>query len=67
VGTNEYRIVTREGADTLHRWPATESCNLDDTEADRQITEEDGWLMVTGGTAAACRHCFPLPEEVAVG
>ena len=65
--TVQYRLVERAGTDTLHRWPATESCNLDDTERDRslEISQAEAWKLVGGGSVVACRHCFPLPQEIA--
>lgn len=59
--TPKYRMVYRDGVDTFHRWPAFEECNLDDTTEDQDISEDDGWDAVTGGTAQACEYCFPLP------
>jgi hypothetical protein len=59
-----YRTVTRDGTDTVHRWPATESCNLDDTDNDLEISEDEAWQLITGGSADACQHCFPLPSEL---
>jgi hypothetical protein len=56
----EFQMVTRAGVDTLHRWPATEQCNLDDTENDVRIGLDAGWDAVIGGKAKACEHCFPL-------
>jgi hypothetical protein len=40
--------------------PATEQCNLDDTENDVRIGLDAGWDAVIGGKAKACEHCFPL-------
>lgn len=56
----KFRLVKREGVDTLHRYPAFEDCNLDNTDADVEVTEDEGWDAVTGGTAQACENCFPL-------
>jgi hypothetical protein len=47
----------------LHRWPSFEECNVDDASDVRPVTEKEGWGMVTGGKAAACAYCFPLPGE----
>lgn len=60
-----FRLVQREGEDTLHRWPATEQCNLDDTERDTalEISEEQAFELITGKTVHACKHCFPLSTD----
>lgn len=65
--TIQYRLVEREGTDTLHRWPATEMCNLDDTDRDKalEITQDQAWQIVGSGSVVACKHCFPLPNELA--
>jgi len=60
-----YRLVQRAGVDTLHKWPATERCNLDDTERDTglDVSETQAWELVGNGTVLACQHCFP-PEQL---
>jgi hypothetical protein len=59
-----FRIVTREGTDTIHGPHPTERCNLDDTERDDPIGQDDAWLVIKSGSAEACRYCFPLPSEL---
>jgi hypothetical protein len=63
VSEQKYRVVSRPGQDMLHRYPAFEECNLDDAEVIVAVTENEGWGMVTGGSARACAYCFPLPGE----
>jgi len=62
-----FRLVQREGVDTLHRWPATERCNLDDTDRDTalDIDADRAMELVTGSdpTVYACHHCFPLESD----
>lgn len=63
----EYRLVQRDGEDTLHRWPATERCNLDDTDRDTalELDVDAAMLLITGSdpTVHACHYCFPLEGE----
>lgn len=64
MNDQKYRLVTRVGVDTLHRYPSFEECNLDDAETVHPVTENEGWGAVTGGTARACEYCFPLVGSV---
>lgn len=56
-----FRLVQRDGTDTLHRWPAHEADNLDDTARDTalEITEAQAWELVGSDTVHACVRCFP--------
>ena len=49
----------------LHRWPAQESCNLDDSERDTalDISLQEAAALIEGGTVDACKHCRPLADE----
>jgi hypothetical protein len=60
-----FRLVQRDGEDTLHRWPALEQCNLDDTERDTalDIGPEEAAKLIEGGTVHACKHCRPLDAD----
>lgn len=62
--TTTFRLVARDGTDTLHRWPAMESCNLDDSERDTslEISLQQAAELIEGGTVDACKHCRPLSE-----
>jgi len=64
----DFRLVQRSGEDTLHRWPAHEVCNLDDSERDSalEISEAQAWELVGKGTVHACQHCFPPGADVDV-
>jgi len=61
-----YRLVRRDGVDTLHRWPALEQCNLDDTDRDEalKVSSEDAAKLIVGGSADPCGHCQPLEPDV---
>ena len=55
-------VIHDSGPHTLHRFPAFETCNLDDTDKlvyldDRELNE-----MADTGKARRCEHCFPLVE-----
>lgn len=54
----EYRMVVREGVSTIHRYPAFEACNLDDTDAEIAVDESTGSHLVDKGEARFCEHCF---------
>lgn len=58
----DFRLVQRDGIDTLHRSPAHESCNTDDASdpTTLEISEEEAILLLQGGTVDACHHCEPL-------
>ena len=60
----KYRLVRREGVDTLHGHPI-EECNLDDSENDVELemTRDEAEAIVQGGSAHACGHCKPLEQE----
>lgn len=58
----EYRLVVREGVSTLHRWPAFEECNLDDTEAEVSVDVSTGAHLIDIGDARWCEHCRPQTE-----
>lgn len=60
--TPRYSVVHRKGIDTLHR-NAGESCNLDDTEADKVIDEATALAMKLGGHVRLCGHCYRVEEE----
>ena len=62
----KYRLVQRKGTDTLHRWPALEQCNLDDTDQDvaYPVTLKEAAGLIEGGTVEACKHCRPLDPDV---
>lgn len=55
----EYRLVERDGEDVLHRWPAHEECNLDDSASDYRVSAETADYLVAHGTVRRCKHCFP--------
>lgn len=56
-----YRLVVKAGQDTLHHDPATESCNLDDSEIDERISDADAdFLLATDRPPRVCIHCFPV-------
>lgn len=58
----KYRLIQRDGIDTLHRSPAYEACNTDDASDPKtlEISEEEALLLVQGGAVDACHHCEPL-------
>jgi hypothetical protein len=55
----DFRLVERDGEDVLHRWPAYEECNLDDSAVDYRVSEEAADYLVAHGTVRRCKHCFP--------
>lgn len=56
----EYRLVVRKGGiSTIHNDPATEQCNLDDTQADIKVGDATAAELLTKSEAALCGHCFP--------
>ena len=57
-----YRLVPKDGIDTLHRDPG-EACNLDDTEAERAVDESTALAMKLGGYVRLCGHCYPPEQE----
>jgi hypothetical protein len=59
MSATEYRLVVRDGISTIHKWPAFEECNLDDTEADIAVDESTGAHLIDKGEAVYCEHCFP--------
>lgn len=61
----EFRLVKRAGTDTLHRWPAFEADNLDDTDRDTalEISEKEAFELIEHGTVIACSRCFPLDTD----
>lgn len=60
-----FRLVPQDGEDVLHRSPATEKCNLDDSRRDYDltITRQQAAELVEGGTVRACKHCRPLDPD----
>jgi hypothetical protein len=55
-----YRLTVREGVSTVHRWPAFEECNLDDTEADISVDTSTAAHLIDKGEARPCEHCRPM-------
>jgi hypothetical protein len=53
---DRYVVVKKDGIDTLHVNPR-EECNLDDTELDRELTEDEAEAALNIGTVRACGHC----------
>lgn len=58
---DRYVITKRAGVDTAHHNPG-ERCNLDDTEADKVVTEDEAIAAVSSGDAAPCKHCWQEAE-----
>jgi hypothetical protein len=60
-----FRLVQRDGVDTLHRSPSFEECQVDD--AANVVTVEFSLAhaahLVEDGLTFACRHCRPLDLE----
>jgi hypothetical protein len=55
---DRYVRVVRDGVDTVHLNPG-EQCNLDDTDRDRVVTEDDeAFAALSSGEAVACQHCW---------
>lgn len=55
----EYRLVVREGLSTLHKHPAGEACNLDDSDSDISVDEFTAAAVIEKGDAVRCQHCWP--------
>ena len=56
----EYRLSVKKAGDrddTLHKWPATEQCNLDDSQKDGPVTPEVAQELANAGVRL-CGHCF---------
>lgn len=52
-----FRLVEKEGEPAvLHRDPAREECNLDDSDADRKVTVDE--LDELDVDTRRCGHCF---------
>lgn len=58
-----YRIshkdLSTEADDVLHRDPATEQCNLDDTQNDKAVDDLTAVSLTARGMVGLCGHCFP--------
>ncbi len=59
--SDRYVITRLAGVDTAHCNPR-EECNLDDTDADRTVSEDEAFKALSDGSAAACRHCWADAE-----
>jgi len=53
------KLLSSEADDVLHRDPAFERCNLDDSQHDEQIDDETAAALASMSNAKLCRHCFP--------
>ena len=60
--TDRYRVVPKDGIDVLHR-NSSESCNLDDTEAEVEVDESTALAMKLNGHVRLCGHCYPPEQE----
>lgn len=58
----KYRLTARGKVSTLHRDPATERCNLDETDRDEAVDEMTAGRLLDAGDAAPCAYCFPKGE-----
>lgn len=54
----------RAGVDTIHKNPG-ERCNLDDTESDRAVTEDEALASIESGDSVPCQHCDLREETMA--
>jgi len=53
------KVIGLRADDVLHRDPAFERCNLDDTQHDEQIDDETAAALASLNNAHLCGHCFP--------
>jgi hypothetical protein len=58
-----YRIVLRDGADTLHVEHPFEECNVDDAADAQTVDELTAMALVARGDAQVCQHCQPLEQS----
>jgi hypothetical protein len=60
----KFRLVQRDGVDTLHRNPSFEECQVDDADKVVALTlsmeEANRIADEATGSAHACLHCRPL-------
>lgn len=64
MSETEYQLVVRSGVSTIHKHPASEECNLDDTDAEIGVDVSTGAHLVDTGEARFCEHCFPTIASV---
>jgi len=62
-----FRLVQRDGIDTLHRDPSFEACNTDDATSvlalKLSLAEAYRIAAPKTGTALPCQHCRPLEQS----
>jgi hypothetical protein len=62
-----FRLVQREGVDTLHRDPSYESCQVDDATSvlalKLSMAEAHRIADPKTGSAQPCKHCQPLSQS----
>lgn len=59
MADDRYVINVNRGVDTLHRYPAFESCNQDDAKGREYVDSETADALLSLGSAVPCKHCFP--------
>ena len=52
-----FRLVLREGVDTVHGEYSHEECNLDDATKRAVVDEATARALVESGQAHICQHC----------
>lgn len=50
--------LNESGPHVVHRYPASESCNLDDTDKRVYLDELEVKELVANGRARKCERCF---------
>ena len=62
-----FRLVERDGIDTLHRAPPLEACNTDDATKilglKLNMAEAHRIAAPKSGSALSCEHCKPLDQS----
>lgn len=57
------RYVPKSG--TLHKYPAMEQCNLDDSMVEIRVESRDDIQTLPADTVF-CQHCYSGPERAAI-
>ena len=58
-----FRLVLREGVDTVHGEYSHEECNLDDATKRAVVDEATARALVESGQAHICQHCRPMDPQ----
>lgn len=62
VEETAFKVVRKDGVDTLHIEHPHEECNVDDAADVRRIDAMTADAMLARGHARRCEHCKPEPQ-----